>query len=68
VQHPTYKALAELGKAIKTLFLCRNLHEETLCREIHEDLNVIEQWTQFCRRFDTSIMSLRGCRIPTPAQ
>jgi hypothetical protein len=23
VQHPTYKALAELGKAIKTIFLCR---------------------------------------------
>ncbi|ECZ5331808.1 Tn3 family transposase [Escherichia coli] len=22
-QHPTYKALAELGKAIKTIFLCR---------------------------------------------
>ena len=30
VQHPTYKALAELGKAIKTLFLCRYLHEENL--------------------------------------
>ena len=26
VQHPTYKALAELGKAIKTIFLCRYLH------------------------------------------
>jgi len=44
VQHPTYKALAELGKAIKTLFLCRYLHEETLRREIHEGLNVIEKW------------------------
>jgi TnpA family transposase len=44
VQHPTYKAVAELGKAIKTLFLCRYLHEETLRREIHEGLNVIEQW------------------------
>jgi TnpA family transposase len=28
VQHPTYKALAELGKAIKTIFLCRYLHSE----------------------------------------
>ena len=37
-------AAAELGKAIKTLFLCRYLHEETLRREIHEGLNVIEQW------------------------
>ena len=23
VQHPTYAALAELGKALKTIFLCR---------------------------------------------
>jgi TnpA family transposase len=42
VQHPTYKAL--LGKAIKTIFLCRYLHSEELRREIHEGLNVIEQW------------------------
>jgi TnpA family transposase len=44
VQHPTYKAFAELGKAIKTVFLCRYLHDEGLRREIHEGLNVIEQW------------------------
>ncbi|MGH8291710.1 MAG: Tn3 family transposase [Steroidobacteraceae bacterium] len=44
LQHPTYKALAELGKAIKTLFLCRYLHSEALRREIHEGLNIIEQW------------------------
>jgi TnpA family transposase len=44
VQHPTYKAFAELGKAIKTIFLCRYLHEEALRREIHEGLNVVEQW------------------------
>jgi len=44
VQHPTYKALAELGKVIKTVFLCRYLHDENLRREIHEGLNVIEQW------------------------
>jgi TnpA family transposase len=44
VQHPTYKALAELGKAIKTIFLCRYLHSEELRREIHEGLNVVEQW------------------------
>ena len=44
VQHPTYKALAELGKAIKTIFLCRYLHNEALRREINEGLNVIEQW------------------------
>ncbi len=44
VQHPTYKALAELGKAIKTIFLCRYLDIEALHREIHEGLNVIERW------------------------
>jgi hypothetical protein len=27
-QHPTYQALAELGKAVKTIFLCRYLHFE----------------------------------------
>lgn len=44
VQHPTYKAFSELGKAIKTIFLCRYLHAEELRREIHEGLNVVESW------------------------
>jgi TnpA family transposase len=44
VQHPTYKAFAELGKAIKTTFLCQYLHSEALRREIHDGLNVVEQW------------------------
>ena len=44
VQHPTYKAFAELGKAVKTIFLCQYLHSEALRREINEGLNVIEQW------------------------
>jgi TnpA family transposase len=43
-QHPAYKALAELGKAIKTIFLCRYLNSEGLRREIHEGLNVVESW------------------------
>jgi TnpA family transposase len=44
VQHPTYRALAELGKAVKTIFLCRYLMSEDLRREIHEGLNVLESW------------------------
>ncbi|MGD9153744.1 MAG: Tn3 family transposase [Gammaproteobacteria bacterium] len=43
-KHPVYKALSELGKAIKTIFLCRYLHSEALRQEIQEGLNVIERW------------------------
>jgi len=44
LQHPTYKALVELGKALRTTFLCRYLHRLDLRREVHEGLNVIESW------------------------
>lgn len=44
LQHPTYRALTELGKALKTTFLCEYLRLESLRREIHEGLNVIETW------------------------
>ena len=42
--HPTYKALCELGKVIKTIFLCNYLQHEHLRQEIHEGLNVVENW------------------------
>lgn len=44
IQHPTYKAFSELGRAVKTIFLCRYLHSEALRREVNEGLNVVEQW------------------------
>jgi len=42
--HPTYQAFAELGKAIKTIFLCEYLDSEESRVEINEGLNVIENW------------------------
>ncbi len=44
VQHPTYQALGELGRVMKTLFLCEYLSDRRLRQEIQEALNVIEQW------------------------
>ena len=61
VQHPTYKALAELGKARKTTFLCRFLHLLPLRREIQEGLNVVENWNSA----NSFILYGRGGEIAT---
>jgi TnpA family transposase len=42
--NPTYKAFIELGKACKTIFLCEYLTNEKIRTEVHEGLNVIENW------------------------
>src|SRR5258706_5257556 len=44
LQHPTYQGLCELGRVIKTIFLCEFLSDLRLRQEIQEALNVIEQW------------------------
>lgn len=44
ITHPTYKALAELGKAVKTLYLCEYLSSLALRYEVNEGLNVVERW------------------------
>ncbi|NJK81745.1 MAG: transposase [Chloroflexaceae bacterium] len=44
VGQATYKAMAELGRVIKTIFLCPYLHNLELRREINAGLNVIENW------------------------
>ncbi|WP_250311133.1 Tn3 family transposase [Rickettsia endosymbiont of Oedothorax gibbosus] len=41
--HPVYKALVELGKANKTIFLCKYLSSEELRIEVNEGLNIVER-------------------------
>jgi len=44
VKHPAYLAICEIGKAVKTIFLCNYLGSEELRKEVNEGLNVVENW------------------------
>jgi TnpA family transposase len=44
--HPTYQAMLEVGRAQKTIFLCRYLRDRDLQREINAGLNVAESWNR----------------------
>jgi TnpA family transposase len=42
--HPTYKAFIEAGKALKTSHICKVLTRPSFRMEIHDALNIIENW------------------------
>ncbi|MFE3785940.1 Tn3 family transposase [Amycolatopsis sp. NPDC059090] len=42
--HPTYQAMLEVGRAQRTVFLCRYLRSRDEQREVNSGLDVVESW------------------------
>ena len=59
--HPAYQAIAETGRAQRTILLARYLRDRDLQREIGEGLDVVESWN----RANAVIFFGKGGDIPT---